>query len=710
MEEKMKHLLCIGALLAYLFSPAAAFSEEPPPENPTMEHTLDEIFVYATKTDEKRKDIPNSVIQLNQFDIEESPAKSLGELLGNELGLDWRTLGDYGGANESLHIRGMSDNGTLVRINGVTVNAPSLGRAELGRIPLNSIASVEITKGSGSLLYGSGAMGGTVNITTKRPVKQKTDINISAGYGTQKSYVLSAEQGMYLSEHFGYYITGEQKETDGYRDNSDLNHQDFSINLVFDNQDLLDISLYADYINRDYGVPNVRPPKGTLPFTVNGVTLYNEETSNLLSGGGDEDTHVVLNLKSTPLSWCRITLRGDYTKMINVFREYWYDAWFAADIVGLKSQTTNEVFGFEGNIELKPIPDAKILLGSEHKEYKWKNKSISLDSRNNTIPGTDTSIKENLHTTGIYSEAQYRPSRYVKGILGFRHEDHSEFGTENLWRCGLVINPTVSTVIKTSHGKHFLAPTPNDLFWPDDGFTRGNPDLKPETGYHTDVTLEQSFMDDYVFLTASYFKWDLDNKIQWGPNSDGIWEPENLKTYKADGAEIGVKIKLLDHFTIDAAYTYLDAEEENKAYTVQDYGWPPAIPPNFVYDWVKRRAAYTPRYILKGGLTYRHPTDLTIRGVVRYTDERLWYRTETDGAYPNTKTVVYTLEDYWTVDLKAQKRFLKNWLVSFEAYNIFDEEYDTYFGTFTDQTTFITSVTTYPGAGASYFFNVTYEY
>jgi outer membrane cobalamin receptor len=697
----MKHVLCVGILLAFLCSSTVVFSEGAPQKDPVLEHTLEEIFVYATKTTEKRKDIPNSVIGFDQFDIEESPARSIGELLGSETGIDWRTLGDFGGAAEALNIRGMSDSGTLVRINGVTVNSPSLGTADIGRIPLNSIAAVEVTKGSGSLLYGSGAMGGTVNLITKRPTRHKTDLNLSAGYGTEKTYILSAEQGMYITDHFGYYITAGQKETDGYRDNSSLTHQDFSVNLVFDKTDVLDISLYADYLNRDNGVPNVRPPKGTLPFTVNGVTLYNEKVSNLLSDGSDEDTHVTLNIKSNPVSWIGFTLRGDYTKMINVFNNYWNDAWVENDIVGSKSQTTNEIYGIEGNFELKPIPGAKLLAGCEYKGYDWKSNSVSL----NTTSVVKTSFKEDLNTTGIYSEAQYRPSQYVKGVLGYRHENHSEFGTENLWRFGLVGNPTQSTVLKTTHGKHFRAPTPNDLFWPADGFTRGNPDLQPETGYHTDFTLEQTFLDYRVFVTASYFKWDLDNKIQWGPNSDGTWEPENLKTYKADGAEFSAKIKLPGHFTIDAAYTYLDATEENKAFTVQDYGMQ-----NFVFDWVKRRAAYTPRYILKGGLTYRHPLDFTIRGIVRYTDERLWYRTEADGAYPNTKTVMYTLEDYWTVDLKAQKRFYRNWLVSFEAYNLFDEEYDTYFGTFSDQMTGMTSVVTYPGGGASCFFNIKYEY
>ena len=60
--------------------------------------------------------------------------------VANELGLDWRTRGDYGGAAQEIRIRGMNADGTQVLINGMVVNSPSLGSADVGKIPLNNIA------------------------------------------------------------------------------------------------------------------------------------------------------------------------------------------------------------------------------------------------------------------------------------------------------------------------------------------------------------------------------------------------------------------------------------------------------------------------------------------------------------------------------------------------------------------------------------------
>ncbi|PIU49678.1 MAG: hypothetical protein COS92_05405, partial [Desulfobacterales bacterium CG07_land_8_20_14_0_80_52_14] len=188
--------------LIFMFSGAMA-AEPQNSKDDSVPSVLEEVVVSATKTEEKRKDISNSVILVDSPDIEESPAKSVGELLANEPGVDWRTYGDYGGASETIQIRGMSANGTQVLLNGVNIASPSLGTADVSKVPLNNIERVEVVKGSGSLLYGSGAMGGTVNIITKSPKRDQIDLRAGAGYGTQNTYELTAESGMFFFGDFG---------------------------------------------------------------------------------------------------------------------------------------------------------------------------------------------------------------------------------------------------------------------------------------------------------------------------------------------------------------------------------------------------------------------------------------------------------------------------------------------------------------------------
>ena len=333
-------------------------------ENKTDEaadFTMEEVIVTATKTKEKRKDIPNSVIVIDEIDIQRSPEKSLGGLLANELGVDLRTQGNYGGAAEEIHIRGMSGNATQVLVNGVSVNSPSLGTADAGRIPLNNIERIEVVKGSGSLLYGSGAMGGTINIITKRPHKETKDAIVSAGYGSEDTNQVSVEQGMFVWGDFGYFLTANRRETDGFRDNSDLTHNDASIRLVLDKGDSLDISLYGDYIDREYGRPGVMPPEGTQDFFISGVKFYNNDAASLLDRGADDDGHLVLQIKSQPTQWVSYLVKGDYAHIEN----YNYQRYNSGG-TGSETWTTNKALGSEGNIDIKPFNGATVLLGAEY--------------------------------------------------------------------------------------------------------------------------------------------------------------------------------------------------------------------------------------------------------------------------------------------------------------------------------------------------------
>lgn len=678
---------------------AWAASQGDLPEDPIR---MDEVVVTATKTPEKRKDIPNAVILFDKKDIQASGAKSIGEFLANEPGIDWKTYGNYGGASQEIHIRGMRGNATQVLVNGVSVNSPSKGVADVDKISLDNIERIEIIKGSGSVLYGSGAMAGTVNIITKNPSRDKIILKIGAGYGSQNTYRVAAENGMFVKGDFGYYLTAGRTETDGFRDNSYLRQNDMSLKLLLDKRENLNISLYGDYINRKYGMPGVKPPAGTQDYFIGTEKFYNGDAANLLDYSGDRDGQVVLELKGNPWQWFGYNIKGHYTSRENHnYQRYAFNG------SGDENWVTNKVLGTDGHVTIRPLKGAKLLLGGEYKNYYWKNEDFDLDTAG--YPAATSTNEANIFTQGLFTEAEYRPIRYFKALAGFRHEKNSVFGSENLPTFGLVINPLTKTALKINHGKHFLAPTPNDLYWPADPYTKGNPDLNPEIGWHTDVTLEQSLLNNRLFMTISYFQWNVDNKIQWEPDSQGVWSPINLAGYKADGIEAGIKLGPFYDLSLALGYTYTHAEEENREYTKQDYGWPPFLPPDFQYDMVKRRATMTPDHQFKGDLTYRSSFGLTATATVRYMSDRLVYNTEST-TYPDTKTVIYTISSCWTADMKLQQRLFKNWIISLTVNNLLNQDYDTHLQSFTDQTTFKTTMSAYPGAGRSVFGNVSYEF
>lgn len=659
---------------------------------------MDEVIVTATKTPEKRKDIPNSVVVKNKKDIQASGAKSIGELLANEPGIDWQSYGNYGGAPQEIHIRGMQGNATQVLVNGINVNSPSYGSADVSKIPLENIERIEVVKGSGSLLYGSGAMGGTVNIITKDPKRDKMNLKVSAGYGSENTYRLAAENGMFVVGDFGYYLTAGRTETDGFRDNSYLRQNDASLKLVLDKGDMLKISLYGDLIDRSYGTPGVKPPAGTQDYYIGGERFYDGDSASLLNHSSDKDGHIVLDVKGNPMKWLDYELKGHYTKMENNNYER-----YAFNGTGTEDWITNKVLGVDGHVDIYPFEGVKLLVGGEYKDIEWENQSYDLDT-SGSHTGSDSTTKANMFTKGVFTEAEYRPSKYGKVFAGIRNENNSAFGSENLPLFGVVVNPLETTALKVSHGRHFLAPTPNDLYWPSGPYASGNADLKPEIGWHTDVTLEQSLLNDKLFMTISYFHWNVDDKIQWEPDSQGVWSPINLASYKADGIEAGLKIGPFYNLTLGLSYTYTNAEEEDRDYTRQDY-----VTPDIRYNMVNRRATMTPRNQFKGDLTYKSNFGLTVTATARYMGDRVMYNTETT-TYPDTKTVTYTLDSYWTADLKIEQRLYKHWLLSLSANNLFDKQYDVKLSSFTNQTTWQSVMSSYPGAGRSVFAGVAYEF
>jgi iron complex outermembrane receptor protein len=671
----MKKKFLYSAVAVLIIFPAITTAEEV--EEQKIK-TLDEVVVTATKTEETRKDVPNAVILYDQYDIQDLPVMSIGELLANDPGVDWRTKGDFGGAAQEIHIRGMSGNSTQVFINGVNMNSPSLGLYDTGRISFNNIANIEVVKGSGSLLYGTGAMGGTINIFTKRPVRDSVDLKVEGGVGNNQSYHLGFENGLYFDNNLGYYLTANYDETDGFRSNSDLEHKDISLNLVLNNGEKLDISLYGQLLDRESGVPGVKPPASTETYYVDGVAVYNSESASLLDNQTDRDSLIVLTANSRPSDIINITLLGNVSSQENYFYQR-YVSWLDT-LAGGETWTTNTTYEIEGDVDIAFSEKGDLLLGAEYIHYDWENKKLDLDEFGMI---TNKTTEENLHSTGIYGELHYQLLSPLRVLAGLRYEDNSAFGTETLPRFGLVATPLLDTVLKISSGKHFRAPTFNELYWPEELYAKGNPNLRPETGWHTDITWEQSLQKDKIFFTTSYFHWDINDKITWKSDENWVSSPQNLLSFTGDGIEVGAKIRIHDNYILGISYTYLDVTEESYE------------------DNLERRAAYTPKDLFKTDLSYFNNMGLTVSAIARYTGDRVYY------SFGGTE---YELDNYWTFDMKLVQQFKGHFYLTVLGTNLFDEEYETYLGGFYDSRTFESSVEGYPGAGRAIFGKLEYRY
>ena len=164
------------------------------------EYSLDQVIVTATRTEKRDVDVPASTQIITEQDIKDSGSQSVAEVLGKQAGIEYKSFGPLGSSMGTMinevNIRGIS-NGTLVLVNGNPVSWR--GKYNLEAIPTESIERIEVVKSGGSVLYGSEAMAGVINIITKK----KGSNSVSVGFGNRS--------------HQNYKVNvGNEKFTAGY--------------------------------------------------------------------------------------------------------------------------------------------------------------------------------------------------------------------------------------------------------------------------------------------------------------------------------------------------------------------------------------------------------------------------------------------------------------------------------------------------------------
>jgi iron complex outermembrane receptor protein len=209
------------------------------------------VVVTATRFEEPQHNLPVGVTVVTAEDIRRSTASSLAELLSQFAGVLVRD--NTGGPDGQIDMRGFGitgDQNTLVLLNGQRLSEIELISPGLSAIPLNAVERIEIMRGSGAVLYGGGATGGTINIITRTPRAGEKSVLLFGGGG---SYGTGEVRGTLAvaSERAGIAVSASQFESDNYRDNNhsrqrnaetDLRFGDatryFNIKLGGDEQDL----------------------------------------------------------------------------------------------------------------------------------------------------------------------------------------------------------------------------------------------------------------------------------------------------------------------------------------------------------------------------------------------------------------------------------------------------------------------------------------
>ncbi|MFA7595679.1 MAG: TonB-dependent receptor [Novosphingobium sp.] len=455
-----------------------------------------DIVVTATRVPTDIGKIGSSITVITAKELENRQTRFVLDALQTTPGLSVAQFGARG-TDSSLKLRGQNPEGTFVLIDGVEVSDPSRSQTafDFSQLLATNIERIEVLRGSQSVLYGSEAIGGVINIVSKRGSGPLTGSIFGEG-GSYGTYLLGGQiRGGLANDRFGYSVDLQYLHTDGFSaadenlpgNSEGEKYKNFSSSGRFDYQFSDDWYAKAVY----------RYAEGTLNYDACGGPYCDDPDV------GDDFLQYSGRL-STGFSLLDGALRGEFGASYARNEREGFDN--GADSYFYYGDRTK--FDFQGSYAIDA--DNVLVFGAETKNDRMRSDAVSdrISVRNNGFYA--------LYQLGLFE------SLYLSA--GVRIDDHETFGTFDTYRGTAAYNiAATGTKLKGSYSTGFRAPSLFELYGRCCGDPLfGNIDLKPETSKSWDLGIEQKLADDTLQLEVVYFQIDTRNKI----NFIGFGDPE----------------------------------------------------------------------------------------------------------------------------------------------------------------------------------------
>jgi len=498
--------------------------------------TLPPMVVTATRTEVPLNQLTTSLTVITSEEIRERQGELASEVLRDVAGVDVVQSGSMGTAT-SVFIRGSESDQVLVMIDGVEINSTTLGSYDFANLTTESIERIEVLRGAGGTLYGSQAIGGVINIITKRG-QGPLDVGVSAqgGNGWTNRQVATLRGGV---GNLGYAFSVGHIGSQGFRSvNDDYRNLSTSARLDYQLTENASLKGIFHYINSDVG-------------------LFN---NNNFASTPDPNARQATTQYVGKVEWeQKIMANWDYRISGSLYKEH--DK-FSDDVdscVFLGSpcdpQRTRDIF--------RP----QIGTGEFQTNYRledWSTSTFGVQY-NRRSASTSGGIDEAIGNVGYYLQQQIQfLDRSLVIIPGIRLDDNQQFGTA--WTpsfSAAYLFKEIGTRLKGGYASGFRAPSLNELFFPA-GFgcpAFGNPNLGPEKSWEINFGVEQSLLAERLKMGANYFHREVKDLIEGRPipgDPFGCFRAENVGRARFDGVELTLGIKLFEGLTLNANYTYLD--------------------------------------------------------------------------------------------------------------------------------------------------------
>jgi len=479
----------------------------------------EEIIVTASRTPQTITDISESATIITGKELELLGAKNLGDAFRYTFGTSAKTTGPLG-SQISGSIRGTSSQQMLILVDGARINSPLLGGYDLGDLPLVNVERIEIVRGPSSASYGADAVGGVINIITK---KDTDKIEVSPRISEMGANGLSVTCSRKF-DNAGFVITADQDYSPGDRENSDCHLSDLSGKLTYDPDEKTALSGGFETFHAKKGVA------GSLTFPTPSTRQEDDDLRLFMQA----------SRKANDISGFDIKLSQNELNQL-------YDADPDNAAIERYSSVSRQV---EAQNRIKLFDADLLTYGGEYR----------VDTS-----GSDLAGNHIVDNTAVFVQEQHELGAGTDIYLSARQDSHSVSGQMFSPRAGIVASPFKDTSIRLSYGEAYRAPTLNDLYTyyvdPTWGIImKGNLKLKPEKARSSELGISQK-INGNCEINANYFMNDVTDLIQWIDVSGTwmTWEARNVASAKTSGYELGLKYDISDSLEFKFNYTALEA-------------------------------------------------------------------------------------------------------------------------------------------------------
>lgn len=520
---------------------------------------IGEVVVTGTRNETDVRHLPLTVSVIDRQEIEQSMQPSVLPILTQQvpgLFITSRGIMGYGvsnGAAGGIALRGLSGGSgrMMVLIDGHPQYAGIFGHPISDAYQSFLAERVEVLRGPASVLYGSNAMGGVINIVTRQLHEEGVKTNVNLGYGSFNT-LQSEVTNRIRKGRFTSLISGSYNRTDGHRSN-------------------MGFEQYGGYAKLGYRVTDNWNLRGDVNVTHFNASYPGPVSAPLLDG----DQSITRGMTS-------FAVENKYEKTSGAasFFYNWGNHWINDGYTPSKGETPQEsrFLSFDNMMGLSIyqstqfFPGNRITVGFDWFRYgghAW-NKFVSGEKAGTT---SDLVDKHEDELAG-YVDFRQDMGSWLTLDAGVRVDHHSRVGTEWIPQAGLSFHLPRTIELKASASKGFRYPILREMYM----FPPQNPDLKPESMWSYELAWAQHLLDNSLTYGINLFYIDGKNLIVTLPNPNGTGMlNQNTGKIENCGVEGEVAYRIDPHWSVEANYSYLHMENpvvgapEHKLYAGAQY-------------------------------------------------------------------------------------------------------------------------------------------